>query len=137
MNVDSILISEYAKTTDGRLTVVNTFNRISGPGPQWGVPMLAVSLVIHGHKAEAGTHHEGEIKLLNKDREEINPQPMTFEFQFKEESELDPGMPLRSTQTYTVIGISFPEPGPYAFEVYIDETYHASASLFVQKLEGG
>ena len=69
MNVDSILIAEYASIDQGgRLTVVNAFNRLSGPGPRWVMPVLAIPIVVHGHSEEAETEHEGKIKLIDADR---------------------------------------------------------------------
>ena len=131
MNVDSILLSEHASTdATGRLTVVNAFNSISGPGPVWAVPVLAISIVIHGHSAEAGSEHEGEIRLIDAERTAVKP-PMKFEFAFT--ASTVSGIPVRFIQTLSILGATFESPGPYAFEVYIDGTYHAAASLFVQK----
>ncbi len=130
MNVDSILISEHASTdATGRLTIVNAFNLISGPGPAWGVPVLAISIVIHGHSAEAGTEHKGEIRLIDSERTVLR----SLEFEFGLGAITVPGMPIRFIQTLGILGANFDSPGLYAFEVYIDGTYHAAASLVVQK----
>jgi len=42
-----------------------------------------------------------------------------------------PGMPLRHTMVFNVIQAEFPTDGPYAFELYIDGTYHAAAAFFI------
>src|SRR3989304_1312788 len=58
VNIASLLISEFATTTvQGHLTVVNVFNRLSGPGPRWGLPVIYLSVIIEAHPQEA---REGE-----------------------------------------------------------------------------
>ena len=127
MNVDSILIAEHASVDQGgRLTVVNAFNRITGPGPQWGIPVLALSIVIHGHSEEAETRHEGEVRLINDERELIRAMPFEFEF-----AKAVPGIPLRHIAILVTLATTFASPGPYAFEVYIDDTYMAAASWVI------
>lgn len=136
MNVDSILLSEYASTyPDGRLTVVNAFNRLSGPGPKWGLPVMYLTLVVHGPLQEAGTEHEGEIKLLNAQRELINKEPMKFMFRFPpNDGNLTPGMPVRSITT-VALGLQFDAPGPYAFEITIDGYFAAATLLHVTQVD--
>ena len=114
-------------TKGGRLTVVSAFNRISGPGPPWGVPVLAIPLVIHGHSEEAETDHDGEVQLINDERELIRSIP--FKFTFPASSV--PGLPVRSIVNLVQLGASFDAPGLYVFEVYIDGTYMAAASLVI------
>lgn len=129
MNVDSIQVSEYAtRRGGGLLTVVNAFNRIQLPRPS-PLPSLACSLVIHGASAEAGTTHTGEIRLLNEDRESVL-DPANFEWTFSAAS--DRGIPLRHVHVHRIVGYQFEKEGPYAFEVYIDGTYHAAASFYVE-----
>ena len=136
MNVDSILISEYASVdSNGRLTVVNVFNKLTGPGPKWGRPFFTISLVIHGHSKEAGTTHEGEIYLLDSERKQGMPEPIPFSFSVPEQKRATPGMPVRHITVMTIMGATLENPGPYAFEVHIDGIYHASASFFVEKVK--
>jgi hypothetical protein len=44
-------------------------------------------------------------------------------------------MPLRSTYIHRIFNLQFPEPGAYAFEVFIDGTYHAAAALHLRQSE--
>ena len=128
MNIDSILIAEYASVDrDGRLTVVNSFNQITGPGPKWTIAMLALSIVIHGHSEEAETDHQGELRLINESREVVKTMP--FEVKFPKATV--PGLPVRFIATLRSVGATFDAPGLYAFEVYIDGIYMAAASLVV------
>ncbi len=128
MNVDSILISEHASTDrDARLTVVNAFNQISGPGPRWTVPILALSIVIHGHSEEAETDHEGEIRLIDDSREILRSMP--FEISFPKSTH--PGLPVKFIATLQAVGFTFEAAGLYAFEVYIDGIYMAAVSLVI------
>lgn len=133
MNIDSILLSEYATSTpDGRFTIVNAFNRLSGPGPAWGLTEMYITLLIHGHRAEAGSTHRGEIRILNGEREQLR-DPLPFEITFSpDDGELAEGMPLRNFFVGRIVGMAFPAPGPYAFEVYIDDIYHAATNLYVR-----
>ena len=130
MNVDSILVSEYVSVSvDGKLTVVNAFNQINGPGPKWTIAVLGLSIVVHGHSDEAETSHQGEVRLINEDREVIRSMPFPFDFP----KTTVPGLPVRYVAAMTIIGASFDAPGVYAFEVYIDDIYMAAASLVITK----
>ena len=133
MNVDSFLISEYATTTSGRLTIVNTFNRLRGPGPRWGLPLLYLSSVTHAHITEVGPHR-GEIRLVNAAREQLLPKPHLFDFEFSADMAQE-GMPLRHQGVYMIAGLAFSAPGPYAFELHIDEVYAAAATLYVLRTD--
>lgn len=130
MNVDSILISDYAATVGGKLVVVGVFNRIPTNEAPATLAHMSISIVIHGHSAEAGTKHELQIKLLNSRREVLTDQ-IRGEFTFPPADQIIPGLPLRHVWLTSMLMPSFPEIGPYAFEVYIDETYHASSSFYV------
>lgn len=135
MNVASILLSQFAHVTDaGELTVYRTFRSMAGSSFPARVPLMALSVVIHAHADEAGTEHEMEIRLLDDDRNPIDPTPVTRSFRFQEETP-PPGMPLRHTRVQRIQGVQFPRVGTYAFEVYIDGTYHGTASFFVGRAE--
>lgn len=130
MNIDSILIAEHVSTTvDGKLTVVNAFNQIKGAGPKWMIPVMGISIVVHGHSEEAETEHEGEIRLINEDRKLLRSLPFSFTFP----KSTIVGLPLRYVAVMTLIGATFDAPGVYAFEVYIDDIYMAAASLVITK----
>jgi hypothetical protein len=134
MNVDSILISDYASMEpSGKLYVSGVFNRIGAHAFPAMHPIMGVSLVIHGHSAEAGTEHEVEVRLLNVNREPIVP-PLKSRFQFGEDQ--PGGIPLRQITLHRLLGVVFAEPGVYAFEVFIDGVYHASASLLLESAGG-
>lgn len=133
MNIDSILVSDYAHVSgkDGKLTVVGAFTTIGSSAFPAMLTQLSLSLVIHGHRDEAEKPHEIEVQLLNHRRELVNLEPIRAEFTLRKPPNIFPGMPIRQVRVVTIFGASFPEPGPYAFEVYIDGTYHAAASLYV------
>jgi hypothetical protein len=77
VNVDTILTSEYASATpDGRLTVVNAFNQLNGPGPKWGIPILYLTMVAHAPRREAGKEWDGEIRLIDANREPVMDEPL-------------------------------------------------------------
>lgn len=132
MNVDSILLSEYANTTQhGRLTVVNVFNSMSAQDVPVRVPLMSISLVIHGHADEAGSEHTCEIHLLDQDRNPVGDDPIRFDFTMPD-GEPPPGMPLRHVVARRFIGLTLQEQGTYAFEVYIDGTYHTGTAFHLQ-----
>ena len=72
MNVDSILISEFA-TVDSNmsLTVVRTFNVLEAAGFPVQIPLVSVSAIIHAHLSEAGSEHELRLTLMNSRRETL------------------------------------------------------------------
>ncbi|HEV2131997.1 MAG TPA: hypothetical protein VGR27_12875 [Longimicrobiaceae bacterium] len=130
MNVDSILLSDYAQLdSGGKLTVVGVFNHIARDMAPVSHPQMALSVVVHGHSEEAGTRHTLEIRLLNQRRELVTPEPITAEFALPGAS--PPGLPLRNVTVLNVMQPVFPELGAYAFEIYIDGTYHAGVALYV------
>lgn len=133
MNIDTILISEYASVDQGgKLTVVNAFNKLQGPGPRWGIPLLYVSLVVHGPRREGGKTFPGELRLLNANREEVGgPWPFAVTFP---EATTDEGMPVRSISVILLAGLVFKAPGAYAFEVYVDGAYAAAHTLYVKQI---
>lgn len=134
MNVSSIHLSEFATVgSNNRLTVVNIFDRMMGPGPQWGMPIVYLSWIILAHQEEVGTHAV-EIKLVNVARESLLPKPLTFNIELNA-TQAAPGMPLRHQGIYTLGGLVFGAPGPYAFEMYIDDYYAASTSLHILKMD--
>lgn len=136
MNVVSLQLSEFATVGSGnRLTVVNIFDRMMGPGPHWGMPLVYLSWVILGHPDEAG-QHDVEVKLLNAARDSVLPNSLQFPLDLGVDDRL-PGMPLRNQGIYTIGGLLFQAPGPYAFEMYIDDVYAASTMLYVIKGERG
>lgn len=130
MNVDSILISEYATLTDeSALTVIRTFNGLSVKTFPTRIGLMALSIIIHGHASERGVQHHLEIRLINARRETI-ATVVNVDFAFKDY--VPPGgVPLRYVHVHRFVNIEFRDPGAYAFEAYIDDTYHAGASFFL------
>lgn len=133
MNVDSILISEYATLTPGnQLTVVRTFNQLAASSFPARHAFLAISLVIHAHRSERGTEHDIEIRVIGPSAsKELHSGKFTL-------AKGDPpaGVPLRHTYVHQVVAIEFEGPGAYAFEVYIDGTYHAASTVYVRPTTG-
>lgn len=130
VNIESIILSEYASyvgTT--RLTIVGTMNKATVPSVPVRLPPIYMSLVIQAHPDQAGTRHEIEVRLLNQRREQVG-QTMKASFDFLVEPPL-PGMPVRQSQIIPIVA-EFAEEGPYAYEVFIDGTYSASANFYVQ-----
>lgn len=134
MNVDAILLSEYATLTDGTiLSVMKCFNQVVTSGVPVAMPMMCISMMIHAHHSESGSHHVAVVKLMNARRELIHEFPQEFTLNPRGAAPI-PGVPIRQTLVYTLFQPVFNEAGPYAFEVYIDGTYHA-ATIFNVLLE--
>ena len=133
MNVGSILLSEYAsRDRDGRLTVVNSFNRITGPGPEWGLPIVYLSLVMHAHREELG-EHEIEVRLIDRSRHEVLQERPKAKLTIRESDPMDDGMPAHSVVVIGMMGLKFHTSGPYAFEVYIDGVFGDAVTLYVRQ----
>jgi len=131
-----LLISEFATTdAQGHLTVVNVFNRLAGPGPRWGLPVIYLSVIIEAHPQEAGTSHDLEIRLIDSERKTVLPDAFRSKVTFVEPAGALPGMPVRHITTAGIFGARFSKPGPYAFEAYIDGIYSGSATLYVSQTE--
>jgi hypothetical protein len=130
VNVASIIISDFAQEDKGKLHLIGAFDRVLVDSPPAVLGQMSLSLIIHGHAAEAGSTHSLQIQLLNQRREMMGP-PIDATFMMPPSELVVPGIPLRVVLVLTILSPAFPEFGAYAFEVYIDGTYHAGASLYV------
>jgi hypothetical protein len=129
VNVDSTLVSEFARVEDGgNLTVVNVFNQFTAERFPALLPSLYLSLIIHASVAEAGTSHDLDVHFLNHRRERLGSEIRSL-FDLPDGPAL-PGVPLRACIVVSLVGWEIPEPGPYAFEVFIDGTYSAGTVLY-------
>lgn len=136
MNIDTILISEYASGDNvGRLTVANAFNTLHGPGPKWGLPLMYLTMVAHGPVREAGRTFTGEVRVINAAQETV-VDPVPFEFAFPPAERAAEGMPVRAIVSIAFAGLKFTAPGAYALIVNVEETYAAATTLYVNKVEG-
>lgn len=129
MNVDSFLISDYADETNGKLIIIGTFDTIYVPQFPHVHPLMAFSMVIHGHRDEAGREISLEIKVLDQDRKQIG----LINGSGALPTAAAPGLPLRSVLAGRIHGIPFQKEGAYAFEVYLNGTYHAGAVLYAKQ----
>lgn len=128
MNVDAFILADFVEPhVEGKLTIVGTFNRIVAPQVPYVVASMGLGIIIHAHASEAGTKHALEIQLLNGRREEVANIKGHFKFP---DNAPAAGVPLRAVHAINIGGAPLPEFGPYAFELYVDGTYHA-ATVFV------
>ncbi|MDP2957604.1 MAG: hypothetical protein Q8N53_14355 [Longimicrobiales bacterium] len=135
MNVDSILISDYATLTDNdqSLTVVRVFNALSAKDFPATKQWMAISLIVHAHRDERGSEHDLEIRVVHATRK---PDTVIHRGKFRlAQGEPPPGVPLRQIVIHQMVQVAFPDPGAYAFEVYIDGTYHASSVIHLGQAE--
>lgn len=139
MNVDSILLSEFASVDAGaKLSVINVYNRLNLEKVPVKVGGVFLTLVVHGAQAEAGRRYSGEIHVLDRHRQPTHDKPITFQLEFGPAESAIEGMPLRVVAVIRIGSLLFKDFGPHALEVYIDETYAASAYLYInQKLGPG
>ena len=134
MNVDSILISQFAVLDQGlALTVVRTFNHLETAQLPARIPLMSISVLIHAHSSECGTSHHFELVLVSAKQGRITTV-VEGDFVLSAATPL-PGMPLRHEMVFNVMHAEFPTDGPYAFELYIDGTYHAAAAFFIALTE--
>lgn len=96
MNVDVILLCEYARIIDGsRLLIVGTLNRMNVPGVPARLPVVYLAFVVEGHRDLRGTQHEAEVRIVNQRREVVGT-PMKAEFTFLDREPF-PGMYCKHT----------------------------------------
>jgi hypothetical protein len=138
VNVDSILIAEYAVVEQGgALTVVRTFNQLNATELPARVAILSVSIIIHAHSSEAGTSHNFELVLMSAKQGRVATVVQDNFVLNAEGHPITPGIPIRHILVFNVMQAEFKEDGPYAFELYIDGTYHAAATFFVNLITQG
>jgi len=135
VNVDSILISEYASLDAAySLTVVRTFNRIKARSLPARLPLLSVSIIIHAHPSEGGTAHHFELVLVSAKQGRVATIAQG-DFHLTSPTGETPGLPIRHMMVFNAMQAEFPADGPYAFELFIDGTYHAAAAFYVGLVE--
>lgn len=135
MNIVSFVISEFASVkAHGGLTIVHVFNQLRGPGPEWGLPVMYLTIITEAHPKAVDTTHELEVRLIDAGRKPVLDKPFRSKISFSDRPDGPlPGMPLRHITTAGIFGARFKKPGPYAFEAYIDGIYSGSATLYINQ----
>jgi Family of unknown function (DUF6941) len=135
VNIDAILLSEYAALTDGEqsLTIVRVWNAMASMQFPVVMPSMALSMVVHAHPSEAGTDHKLDIVLKNTKREILAKlvEDLTFTLAGGDGKTSLPGIPIRHYLVHRMVNVQFGSPGSFAFEVFIDGTYHASTAFHI------
>lgn len=131
MNVDSMLISEFAKVMGGHLTVVNTFQVAQVEQFPAHLALVFVSAIIHLHPDEAGGEHELELRLLDSSRAVMKKIETKARLGNPPGPRHVQGVPSRHTHVFGIGNVLIPAEGAYAFELYIDGTYSHGAAFGV------
>lgn len=133
LNVDAVLLSDWASVdSSGKLTVVGMFNRIGPAKLPIRLRAMCVSVIIRAHHSEAGSSHHLEMRLLNQRRDVVEVLENNFTWG---EPEV-PGVPLQHYWLRTILAPEFGEAGAFAFEIFIDGTYHGAVNFTVLEAQG-
>lgn len=130
VNVELAVLADYATTTaDGKLIIAGVFDMINVASFPARHPVMCLALRIHGDAADLGTHAL-ELRLVDPDARGVVPA-VTSQFEVP-----DPGEQATTANSQFVINmanIAFEKPGPYSFDILIDERYELSVSFEVRQ----
>ncbi|MCX6363020.1 MAG: hypothetical protein NTW58_02395 [Actinobacteria bacterium] len=131
MNVELAVLADYATTTaDGKLIIAGVFDMISVASFPAQHPAMYLALRIHGDGADIGAHAL-ELRLVDPDARGVVPA-VTSRFEVPDPGELS--AIANSQFVINMANIAFEKPGPYAFDILIDERYELSVSFEVRQL---
>ena len=130
MNVELAVLADYATTTaDGKLIIAGVFDMISVATFPAQHPAMYLAIRIRGDAADVGTHAL-ELRLVDPDARGVVPA-VTSQFEVSA-----PGEQTTIANSQFVINmanIAFEKPGPYSFDILIDERYELSVSFEVRQ----
>lgn len=131
LSISAILVSQSAVVGNGgTLTIVGIYNRLTVTSLPAMVPTIALSVIVHGTRDQAGSEHEAEIHLLNKQRQPVAGTPVKVKFTFNA-NEPPEGLPARHILTAAINNFAVTEEGPFGFEIYIDDIYSGGTAFYV------
>jgi len=131
MNVPYALTATAAETTsDGRIWVLGgDFDTLGSSQFPLTLPTITLLLKVSFEPAECGAVHRLRIELWDQDGTVIQ-SPFTTEFTPQRNVQF-PTRPAGSVIALNMQGLSFPNPGDYAFHVLVDDHQMARVPLYV------
>jgi len=125
MNVDTLLVADYANVTDnGKLNVMGVFRRINSSQFPTRHPEMYLIVGLSAGVAEYGVIRNLTIKLLDPDAQEM----MSFSGEIK----VPKGVGWKRAEVNRIIklrDIVFPKAGIYEFSVLIDNDEKSAISI--------
>lgn len=131
MNVDTLLVADYANVTDrGKINVMGIFRRIVAPQFPARHPQMYLIVGLSADVAEYGENRKLIIKLLDPDAQEM----MSFSREFK----VSKGVGWQRSEVNNIIQLRdliFKKEGTYEFSILIDNDLKSRITIELVKRE--
>jgi len=131
VNVDTLLVADYANVTDnGKINVMGVFRRINAHQFPARHPEMYLIVGLSASVTEYDTNRKLTIKLLDPDSQEM----MAFSREFR----VPKGVRWQRAEMNRIIqlrDIVFPKAGTYEFAVLLDNDEKSRISIELVKIE--
>ncbi len=128
MELNHLLIADYANVDrEGKLNVMGIFNRIYTNTFPAQHPEMRVIISLLATPAEAGRTRHLEVKLIDEDGNGL------LEWETDVDIPQYRGKPIVVNQILKFVGVTFPTPGEYAFNVLVDGDDKGTAPIYVEQ----
>ncbi len=134
MEVTVAVLADYANVSqDGKLNIMGIFQEINAPSLPLILPQMYLVLSFSAGPAEFGSVRNTRIALLHSDGQEI----LALEAQMQVPRPDRPGSRAYINEAIGLAGVTFEQPGDYAFSILVGEDEKATVPLHVNDLSTG
>jgi hypothetical protein len=124
MEVEIFTLCDYAQDTNGKTTIVGTFDTINAPTYPFVIPTCSIALRIRFTRAEAG-RHQFKVSFVNEDGQNLLP-----EFGGEGVIVIAPGNDHATLNACLGIGqLAIPRAGKYSIDLVVDGRQERSLPL--------
>ena len=134
MNLKHCVLAEKVEDVgDGRQNIIGTIDHAQSPTFPIVINSISIAVKLEGNLHDAG-RHELEIRFVDQDHK-VLWGPHAVNIEMNKPSTTHPIHPSLCAINMDFGGISIPNPGTYEFVLRLDDTYLASAPLYVHQGE--
>jgi hypothetical protein len=134
LEVTVAVLADYANVSqDGKLNIMGIFQEINAPDLPFALPQMYLVLSFSAGPAEFGSLRNIRIPLLHSDGREI----LAMEAQMQVPWANRPGSRAYINEAIGLAGVTFEQPGDYAFSVLIGDDEKATVPLHVNEPSTG
>lgn len=127
MRIDLAVVADYASVTqDGKLVIAGVFTRILAHQMPWQHPTMSLVFRVDVHTGEPREHHV-RVACIDPDGKELLP-PIEQRISVGPETD---AAESSANLIFAAGGVTFPKPGRYSFEVFVDDQHAAEVPFEV------
>jgi hypothetical protein len=130
MEVTVAVLADYANVSqDGKLNIMGIFQEINPPVLPFALPQMYLVLSFSAGPAEFGTTRNIRIPLMQSDGQEI----FSLQAQMQIPRANRPGSRVYMNEAIGLAGVTFHQPGDYAFSILVGDDEKATVPLHVNE----